>query len=464
MTHISEDIVTKQCRSNWVRLRTLVWLRWIAIAGQIVTIGVATLFLDFQLAIGGFAVIIGASIIVNVFAAFVYPENMRLSERGATLMLMFDIAQLSAMLYLSGGLSNPFALLILVPVTISATALRPTSALAIGGVAIIFITLVALLNVPLLNAQGVTMVLPEIFILGSWAGIVIGVAFLGVFAWKVTSEIHTMSEALLATQMALGREQKLTDLGGVVAAAAHELGTPLATIKLVSAELIDDLEDHEDLRADAQLINEQADRCRDILRSMGRNGKNDLHLHIAPLQAVIEEAAEPHLARGKTVLIEAIGDEGSTDQPHIYRRPEMIHGLRNLVQNAVDFSKSTVWIDISWTPEIVSIRIIDDGAGFPASIIGKIGDPFMRRHKPEADVEKRPAYEGMGLGLFIAKTLLERTGAEISFANGSAPYDQHLHVGRRSGAIVELLWQADRIAVPKEEQTKALGENLPFDS
>ncbi|SEL04160.1 sensor histidine kinase RegB [Pacificibacter marinus] len=461
--HIAEDIITKQRRSNWIRLRTLVWLRWIAIVGQIVTITVATLFLDFQLALGGFSVVIGASIIVNVFAAFVYPENMRLSERGTTLMLLFDITQLSAMLYLSGGLSNPFALLILVPVTISATALRPAPALAIGGLTIIFVTLVALMNVPLLDARGVAMVLPEIFILGNWAGIVIGVAFLGVFAWKITSEIHTMSEALLATQMALGREQKLTDLGGVVAAAAHELGTPLATIKLVSAELIDDLEDHEDLRADAQLIHEQADRCRDILRSMGRSGKNDLHLQIAPLQALVEEAADPHMSRGKTVLIEAFAGEGSTDQPHVYRHPEMIHGLRNLVQNAVDFSKSTVWIDIAWTAETISIRIIDDGTGFPASVIGKIGDPFMRRHRPEIDVETRPAYEGMGLGLFIAKTLLERTGAEISFANGSDPQDQYLHAGRRSGAIVELLWQADRIAVSKEEQTKALGENLPFD-
>ncbi|MEN8833916.1 ActS/PrrB/RegB family redox-sensitive histidine kinase, partial [Pacificibacter sp.] len=304
--------------------------------------------------------------------------------------------------------------------------------------------------------------LPDIFVIGSWAGIVVGVVFLGVYAWKVTSEIHTMSEALLATQMALGREQKLTDLGGVVAAAAHELGTPLATIKLVSAELVDDLSEFEDFRADAQLIHEQADRCRDILRSMGRSGKNDLHLQVAPLQAVIEEAAEPHMDRGKTVMIEVIGDDDDLEQPHVFRHPEMIHGLRNLVQNAVDFSTSTVWVEAMWTQDTISVRIIDDGAGFPPSVIGKIGDPFMRRRRPDVDAEKRPAYEGMGLGLFIAKTLLERTGAEISFANGSDPHDQHLHSGRRSGAIVELIWPIARIAVPKEEQTKALGANMPF--
>lgn len=462
MAHISEEIINEERRSNWVRLRTLVWLRWIAIAGQIITIGIAILFLEFQLSLGGFAVAIGASIIVNVFASVVYPENMRLTERGATLMLLFDITQLSAMLYLSGGLNNPFALLILGPVTISATALRAKSAILTGGVAIALVSLVAIYNVPLIDVSGVAMELPDIFVIGSWAGIVVGVVFLGVYAWKVTSEIHTMSEALLATQMALGREQKLTDLGGVVAAAAHELGTPLATIKLVSAELVDDLSEFEDFRADAQLIHEQADRCRDILRSMGRSGKNDLHLQVAPLQAVIEEAAEPHMDRGKTVLIEAIGDDDDLEQPHVFRHPEMIHGLRNLVQNAVDFSTSTVWVEAMWTQDTISVRIIDDGAGFPPSVIGKIGDPFMRRRRPDVDAEKRPAYEGMGLGLFIAKTLLERTGAEISFANGSDPYDQHLHSGRRSGAIVELIWPIARIAVPKEEQTKALGANMPF--
>lgn len=463
MDHISEDIIDQERRSNWVRLRTLVWLRWIAITGQVVTIGIAMVFFGFQLSLGGFAIVIGASVIVNVVAAFVYPENMRLTERGATWMLLFDITQLSAMLYLSGGLNNPFALLILVPVTISATALRPTSVIATGGVAIVLVTLIALINVPLVDMYGTPVVLPYIFTFGSWAGIVVGITFLGGYAWKVTSEIHTMSEALLATQMALGREQKLTDLGGVVAAAAHELGTPLATIKLVSAELVDDLAELEEFRADAQLIHEQADRCRDILRSMGRSGKNDLHLQMAPLQAVIEEAADPHMQRGKTVIIDASAGETGVDQPHVYRHPEMIHGLRNLVQNAVDFSQSTVWVDVSWTKDSIRVRIIDDGAGFPTSVIGKIGDPFMRRRNRADDAQKRPAYEGMGLGLFIAKTLLERTGADISFANGSPPHDQHLHAGRRSGAIVELVWPMSRIAVSKEEQTKALGENVLFE-
>ena len=213
-------------------------------------------------------------------------------------------------------------------------------------------------------------------------------------------------------------------------------------------------------------IRDQANRCRDILQSMGRAGKDDLHLRTAPLQAVIEEAAEPHMARGKTVLIDMLnngqGDGRGDGQPHVYRHPEVIHGLRNLVQNAVDFAETTVWVDVWWDAASVSLRIIDDGAGFPPSVIGRIGDPFVRRRRADTDASRRPGYKGMVLGLFIAKTLLERTGAEISFANGSDRFDLHLHAGRRSGAIVEVLWPREKICISKEEQNRALGENRQF--
>jgi two-component system sensor histidine kinase RegB len=437
-------------------------LRWIAVFGQILTIIIAKLLFGLQLPMGGFAIAIGAPIILNVLALLMYPENTRLTERGATLMLLFDITQLSAMLYLSGGLNNPFALLILVPVTISASALRPLPAVITGASAICFMTLAAVFSVPLRDHFGNVMLLPDIFVFGSWAGIVIGIIFLGVFSWRLTSEAHNMSTALLATQMALGREQKLTDLGGVVAAAAHELGTPLATIKLVSSELIDDLKEHKTLLVEAQLINEQADRCRDILRSMGRSGKDDLLMRVAPLQAVVEEAAEPHMARGKMVLIEMQDEQESGEQPFVYRQPEIIHGLRNLVQNAVDFAQSKVWVRFSWTDSHITVRIVDDGMGFPASIIGKIGDPFVRRRRQNSDAQKRPGYEGMGLGLFIAKTLLERTGADISFSNGHEAGTEHSVLGEPSGAIVVLRWDRDRISADEGTRTQALGENQHF--
>jgi two-component system sensor histidine kinase RegB len=267
--------------------------------------------------------------------------------------------------------------------------------------------------------------------------------------------MHAMGEALLATQLALAREQKLTDLGGVIAAAAHELGTPLATIKLVSAEMIEELGNQPELRADAALIRSQADRCRDILLSMGRAGKEDMHLRRAPLQTVVQEAAEPHLSRGKKVCLSVAPDNGKDlRQPMIDRRPEIIHGLRNLIQNAVDFAESTVEIEVRWTERNIFVQIEDDGPGFPPSVIGRIGDPFMRRRRVVDDRTRRPGYEGMGLGLFIAKTLLERSGARLSFANGGG--------GTAGGAIVIVEWQTDKVAALPAADSRGLGDNVPI--
>jgi len=276
--------------------------------------------------------------------------------------------------------------------------------------------------------------------------------FLGVYSRRVVQEMRTMSDALQATQMALAREQKLTDLGGVVAAAAHELGTPLATITLTSAELADDLDDRPDQREDALLIRDQADRCRDILRSMGRVGKDDLYLRRAPLTALVEEAAEPHVDRGKRIRFRhgADGNDPVT-QPTVLRRPEIIHGLRNLIQNAVDFARDTVIVESRWNGGRITLRIMDDGHGFPDDMIGRLGEPFMRRRGAAPD-PRRPGYEGMGLGLFIAKTLLERSGADLTFTNGTDP----------PGALVEVSWPFAAIAVPGEDGAKGLGENRPI--
>jgi two-component system sensor histidine kinase RegB len=374
----------------------------------------------------------------------------------AMLTLLFDASQLAFLLFLTGGLNNPFALLILVPVTISASALELRTTVLLGVIAIALVSVIGVFNIPLRLADGSVLTVPAMFEFGFWLSIVIGILFLSLYSRRVATEIRTMSDALLATQMALAREQKLTDLGGVVAAAAHELGTPLATIKLVSSELIEELAGRPELQEDARLIRAQADRCRDILRSMGRAGKDDLHLRRAPLGAVLREAAEPHLERGKTVDFILGAEAGAADrQPVVERRPEVIHGLRNLVQNAVDFARSRVWIDAVWSEERITVRISDDGEGFPAHMLGRIGDPFVRSRRGPPAGGSRPEYEGMGLGLFIAKTLLERSGAELSFANGIDPFlslDEH---PERSGAIVEVVWPRAALAQPGD----AVGHN-----
>ncbi len=463
MTQSELGLISEDQRSNWIRLRTMILLRWVAIVGQITAITVAQRMYNLQLELGLCYLAIGVSIIGNLIAIFVFPENKRLSETENFLMVMFDLLQLCFLLYLTGGLNNPFSLLVLGPVTVSASVLTLRSTLILGSTALILVTLMVNFHLPLRTEDGFILRIPDIFVFGQWIAICIALLFISLYSRRITLEMHSMSDALAATQMALARAQKLNDLGGVVAAAAHELGTPLATIKLTSSELVDELDDRPELKEDAELIREQADRCRDILRSMGRAGKDDLHMRQAPLIEVIREAAEPHQDRGKEILIEdGPGPGAENAQPQILRQPEIIHGLRNLVQNAVDFARTSVWIEALWTDDIVSIRIVDDGRGFPPHLIGRIGDPFMRRRRGEGEKKARPEYEGMGLGLFIAKTLLERTGAELSFANASDPYQSDRSTGQRKGAIVEVVWPRALIVPIPPKRGIGVGENQPI--
>ncbi|MGV6810795.1 MAG: sensor histidine kinase RegB [Brevirhabdus sp.] len=463
MSETDRQLLSLSARSGWIRLRTLIVIRWLALAGQLASIYVGVELLDLTLNISLCLLAIGISASANLVGMFAFPESKRLSDDQAMVVLFFDILQLGFLLYMTGGLNNPFALLMLAPVTISATALRPRSTIFLGTSAVVLITVLLFSHVPLETITGDKLELEPLFLVGFWLAIVIGITFEGAYAWRVTSEIHSMSQALLATQMALGREQKLTDLGGVVAAAAHELGTPLATIKLVSSELAEELDEKSVLREDAELIRTQADRCRDILRSMGQAGKDDLHLRHVPLSALIQEAAAPHAERGTTILYNISPSHGAGPrQPSVRRQPEIIHGLRNFVQNAVDFSNAYVWIDAHWDDSQIVVRVIDDGPGYPPNLLGRLGDPFLRRRRSEAERAQRPEYEGMGLGLFIAKTLLERSGGTVRFANGSDPFLIRDERGTRSGAIAEVVWTRADIALEPGSEKSALGENQPI--
>lgn len=464
MSETNTGLMSGQERSHWIRLRTLIILRWVAIFGQITALFAAQWIFGIKFPIELTYITVCVSVLSNLIAAFAFPENKRLSEFENLLMILFDLLQLSILLYLTGGLNNPFALLVLGPVTISAAMMRLRSALIVGGMAILLVTILSAIHQPLLTSSGAKLEMPGIFIFGNWAAIVIAILFIGAYSYRISSEIRSMSDALAATQMALSREQKLTDLGGVVAAAAHELGTPLATIKLTSAELVDELSDRPDLQSDAELIREQANRCRDILHSMGRAGKSDLQMQQAPLTTVINEAAEPHSNRGKTLHIDAEPFEGADLlHPKVLRKPEIIHGLRNLVQNGVDFAKNNVWITAQWDDDVITITINDDGQGYPPHLLGRIGDPFVRRRRHESDRKQRPEYEGMGLGLFIAKTLLERTGASLSFANGNDPYQEILEQPNGPGAIVFVTWPRSMIESHQGDSRHPLGTNKPIE-
>ena len=466
MNDNSQDLSKKPIRGEWVRLRTFIYLRWLAVFGQsgAVIAGLFFLNLDLRLELISSFILLSASI--NILATLLYPENKRLLEKDIFLLLLYDLVQLSILLFLTGGLTNPFSVLILAPVTISATALRLRPTLILGVIATLLITLLGFYYIPLKTILN-TSLDPEVLLAGTWLALLITISFLASYARRVTVEMASMSEALLATQMALDREQRLTALGGVVAAMAHELGTPLSTIKLVLSEILNETNLTTEVREDVVLINSQVDRCRDILKDMGRRGKDDTHLHVTPLLSLIQEATEPHQNRGKSITLEIDGWQGNIfddiklkEQLNVYRKPEIIHGIRNLVQNAVDFAKSTVWIRVDWQKDTVNFIIIDDGLGFSPDMIGRLGDPFLKDKAYKNHLREQKQYEGMGLGLFIAKTLLERTGAKLSFSNSATKNDTNNKETLKAGAVVQVSWPKNLLEVTKHDARRPLSKNL----
>lgn len=462
----TEGLMHRDIRGHWVRLETLTRVRWLAVSGQVAALSIGYWGLELQFNLALCLLIVGVSVITNLLSSAVFPRSRRLSETEALLTLLFDTAQLSLLLYLTGGLGNPFALLLLAPVTIAATALQLRSTLILGLVAIALATVLALNFEPIVLPGGNALILPDLFRFGFWLALIVGIAFIGLYSRSVAAEKHALTEALLATRMALAREQKLTDLGGVVAAAAHELGTPLATIKLASAELIDSLGDLPELREDAVLIREQAERCREILRSMGRAGKDDLHLHHVPLETLLRDAAAPHAGRGRAIRFSCRPGEGASGadasrMPQVQRAPGVVHGLRNLIQNAVDFAAAEVRVEAEWDAGTIRIRVIDDGPGYPAHLLGRLGEPYLRDRREAQRSDTRREYEGMGLGLFIAKTLLERSGAAVGFFNQNNRQRGASGNDARQGAVAELRWNRADLEV---DANRPLGANIPHET
>lgn len=449
------------------RQNTLAALRWTALLGQSVAVGVSATLLEIQLPLGPCMLAILAGVAFNL-ATNTYRggPRRRLSEVDAFLSLLFDLGQLVALLYLTGGLNNPFALFLLAPVTISALTLSIRPTVALGGFSIAAAALLFFDYIPLAHFSGAP-VDRDLLTAGLWTAIALGAAFQAVYARRIAVDNHAMTTALAATQMALAREQRLSAIGAMAAAAAHELGTPLATIKVAASELRRELDDRPDLSEDAALISDQAARCREILAQLSalRQEPRDAELETAPITAVIEEAAAPHRGRGAEIVIRvrpraADGQEMDGDsnaerppQPTASRRPEIVQGLRNLIQNAVDFAAGTVWIDVGQDDEGVSIEIGDDGPGFSSDILARLGEPYAttreQPREPDAtDGSASDGYEGMGLGVFISKTLLERTGAEIAFFNAAGREPPTGDDGP-TGAIARVAWPTGQRAVSK---------------
>ena len=412
-------------RSNrHLRLDTLVRLRWLATAGQSLAVTVVHFGLGFTLPFGWCFAVIALSAWLNIALRIKFPLSHRLREDAATALLAFDVVQLAALLYLTGGLQNPFSILFLAPVMISATALAPKRTLSLGLLAIVLASGLTFFHLPLPWAGLDRPVLPAFYKAGIWLALVLGIGFTGIYAWRVAKEARDLSDALTATELVLAREQHLSQLDGLAAAAAHELGTPLATIALVARELSRLAPPEGEMADDITLLREQVERCRGILGKLTSLQDDDAGpLDRLTLSMLIEEAAGPQRPFGTPF---AINLRGEKPEPVCRRNPGMIHGLGNIVDNAVDFARSDVSITAEWDANYVTLIIADDGPGFPPDVLLRAGEPYLSRGSSEGR-----AGGGLGLGLFIAKTLLERSGAALEFSNLPAP---------ASGASIRMVW------------------------
>jgi two-component system, sensor histidine kinase RegB len=412
-----------------VRLDTLVRLRWLAIIGQTTAVLVVYSGLDFQLPIYACLAAIILAAWLNVALRLRFHLTQRLEPDRAAWLLAFDIAELAVLLYLTGGLQNPFAFMFLGPVLLSATALPPRFTLLLGGFAVACATILVFVHYPLPWDSEDPLQLPPIYMMGVWLCILLAIGFIGAYAWQITEESRQLSDALAATELVLAREQHLSQLDGLAAAAAHELGTPLSTISVIAKELERAIAPDAPHGDDVRLLREQATRCRDILAKLTELSAGGEPFDRMPLTALIEEVVAPH--RNFGVNIEVTSPSDRSTEPVGARNPAILYGLGNLLENAVDFARDRVAVDARWNDDSVAVTISDDGPGFAPEILTRIGEPYVTsRRRPRGGTDEEPA--GLGLGFFIAKTLLERSGATLSFQN---------RPGSERGAVIRLSWR-----------------------
>ncbi|AQQ56511.1 two-component sensor histidine kinase [Brucella melitensis] len=407
------------------RLTTLVRVRWLAIAGQTAAVMFVALYLQFPFSVGICFALIACSAWLNLYLAFRFPANHRLNPTAASLVLAFDVLQLAGLLYLTGGLQNPFIVLMIVPVIISATSLSARDTIVLALLVVACTSFLTIHYDPLPWYPGETLNLPLLFVIGIWCAIISALGFTGVYAYRIAEEARQLGDALSAAELILQREQHLSALDGLAAAAAHELGTPLATIALVVKEMQRAHTKDPGLEEDIALLHSQTQRCREILQRLtSLSSEGEEHMSRLPLSSLIEEVIAPH-RNFDGIMIEVQKEEGPKPEPVTRRNPGLLYGLGNLVENAVDFARGEVTVTWGWTDGHVSVTIQDDGEGFRPEILDRIGEPYMTSR------DNTRNGGGLGLGLFIAKTLLERSGAQISFRNRSNP---------GQGAEVKVTW------------------------
>lgn len=423
-----EGLGSAQSALGRTRLRTFITLRWLAVAGQTAAVLLVYFGLGFQLPLALCLAIIAASAWLNVFLSFAFPSQRLTRSWEAALQLAFDTVQLAFLISVTGGLSNPFLLLLLAPVTVAALSLSIVWAGLVAALALVLAALMPFAALPLPWSEVGGTHLPILFQWGQFAALAVGTVFFTVSAGRVSQDEARLVRALDAASVVMAREQKLSALGAMSAMTAHELGTPLATIHLVAKELVRDVPADDPRAEDLRLIADQADRCRTILSAIreAREATDIVHAR-TPLDALVEEAAAPMKGLGVSVSVRAAPGEGGAPKPPVIERsPEILHALGAFIENAVSFAASRVEATANWTNDQVIITILDDGPGFSAEVLPKLGEPYISDRS-----EARLGGGDMGLGFFIAKTLIERTGGRVAPRNRTPP---------ATGAVVQAVW------------------------
>jgi two-component system, sensor histidine kinase RegB len=442
MTEIADSAFRHQERR--VRLDTILRLRWLAALGQLAAIFVVAQGLEFDVPIVPCLVIVAASALLNLALQIAFNPMRRLESREAGLLLALNIIELAALLYLTGGLENPFSFLFLAPVLISATAMPVRLTVTLGLLAVACASVLVFFHQPLPWDSDEPLVLPPIYLVGVWFSIVLAIGVTSLYSFQVTEESRKLSDALAATELVLAREQHLTQLDGLAAAAAHELGTPLSTIVLVSRELEKALADNpqanSQVTGDIKTLREQAQRCRDILSKITQLSSTGAPFDQMKLSTLIEETVAPHRDFGVEIKVR-IAVAGSKE-PVGSRNPAILYGVGNILENAVDFARGEVEVNAWWNNDTVEIVVSDDGPGFAPDILKRIGEPYLSRRRASDDTPSERT--GLGLGVFIARTLLERTGAKVSFTNRVFP--DH-------GAVVSVAWPRERFETTENDAT-----------
>ncbi len=409
-----------------VRVRTLAGLRWIAIGGQFVTLIVVGLYLGYPLLWPSLIAAVAASAVLNIGLVTLYGRNARLQGRDLALHLAFDLIQAGVLLFLTGGLANPFSVLLIVPVTIAATLLPSRSMALLGTLAGAILVILWLWARPL-PWLGPPPKFPTVYSVGDAVALALAIGFLAIYLWMVSAEARDRARALVATEAALTREAKMSALGSLAAAAAHELGGPLGTISLIAHSLAESLRDDPDFGEDIRLLESEAARSRGILVRIARRAEAEDPFAKLGLDVLLHEVAEGISPARVPIRVLA-----PAPQPLVRRSPELLHGLSNLVANAVRHAGSAVELRAAGTANEIAITVIDDGAGFAADVLPHLGEPDLGPSHSGAG--------GTGLGIFIATTLIERTGGRLAFRNRTD-----------GGAQVDVRWPRSHLEASVEE-------------